>query len=186
VPLPENFFTFASQERQNQTGGARQGVRPDAVRAVIGPPIPFGTQYPNSSFFEVKALKQGSVTMATSQSQILGMLDVLENSAAGQSPSHPPFPVLSLITTANTQVGQDVTADASARGIAIWHARPFIVLRGGNGIPATLRVGSAFPMNPTVYGPRALVPPTPAGRTSRLRDVGEPDPDDPDKIEVQP
>jgi hypothetical protein len=85
-----------------------------AFLEVIGP----------ESFLEVKA-QQRPITLSTGQGQIQGYIQVLSR----QRPRsflpgipEPPRPALLLLTTADTQVSQQVADEAGLNGVAVYHA----------------------------------------------------------------
>ena len=117
--------TFFSPERARRTAHLKRGpvprVRPDGVRSVIvnefqfwWPPINT-TIYPNSSFFEVKAVR-GILRLSSNRHQIRGILDVARRSQAGRVDKA----TVVFVTTADAIIGKDIKDRANLLGISLY------------------------------------------------------------------
>ncbi|WKN44222.1 RHS repeat protein [Tunicatimonas pelagia] len=107
--------------------GGRPQTRPDALRGVAE--FGSGTKYyHSSSIFEMKAYKKtNNITLSTSEYQVLGLLEIAENSPAGQDDKA----VLTFITPFGVSIGQDVIDEASGRGVALYQIVAFeLILQG--------------------------------------------------------
>ena len=190
--VPRNTRLFYSPARALATGGLPASVIPEAVRPITGYRLALGfwpttTVYPDSSLYEVKAVR-GTITLSHSSHQIRGLIDVAARSAAGTSidPDRP-RPILTFITTGDTRIGADVIAEATRRGVAIWQATIMEDTTASATNP-TLSIGPFIPLNPTVYGAGArpvpiVKPHVPASLTSTILPP-VPVPHDPDPAEV--
>jgi RHS repeat-associated protein len=147
--LTENFQVFTSP--------AAPRVVPEAVApismAYFGGSV--AAWYPNSSFYEIKAVNR-VLTLSYRKGQIRGLIEAAANSAAGRATTpHAPPPRVTFITTGDTKIGSDIIAEATARGVAIWHG--VVLEEAGAPVsgPTLLGVGAIFPLNPQVYELRA-------------------------------
>jgi len=191
---PENFTLFPSPARAAATGGLPAGVIPDAVKNIrvvdISWFIPETTVYPNSSFFEVKAVN-GVLGLGSSNSQIRGLIDVAARSAAGMATGpDAPLPTVTFITTANTLIGPDVIAEATRRGVALWQVIAYEV--PGPGGTTGIGFSPAIPLNPAVFpkgtwlDPYIPIPPVGGAAPGTLGPAGRAGPPlQPDPTEVQ-
>jgi RHS repeat-associated protein len=186
--LVENFTPFPSPARAAATGGLPAAVIPDAVTAVKKVELrwyfwPTVTEYPNSSFYEVKAVA-GVINLSYSNHQIRGLIDVAARSPAGMGvgPKRP-LPIITFVTTADTVIGPDVLAEATRRGVAIWQSIAVAVPNGQGG--TQIAFGPYIPLNPGVYGGTAALPAggAPPGTIGPAHSGGPPG--DPDPAEVQ-
>jgi len=185
----ENFMLFPSPDRAAATGGLPASVMPDVVRPVMKYEykwgfIPWITPLPNSSFWEVKAVR-GTLSLSSSNYQMLGMVDAAARSPAGVATGpHRPLPVLSFITTADTVISPGVLAEATKRGVIVYQSIAYVIPGGPTG--SQIGFGPFLPLNPEVYGGRALVGPGPgAGARPFGPGGGLPaNPLDPDPAEV--
>lgn len=147
TPIPENFRLFPSPARAAATGGAIQNVVPDGVLPLVFVNFPAGPTetYANSVFYEVKALSGGLLPPSYSDYQILGFIDALGNSPAKTAGR---IPAIIFLTSADIkQISNATVAEASLRGVAVWHAI-------GCEIPGSfnqLQLGEASLRNPQVY-----------------------------------
>jgi hypothetical protein len=140
------------------------------------------TTYPNSSFYEAKAVA-GVMTLAHSQHQIRGFIDVADRSPAGIEIGGA-IPPIMFMTTTNTLIGPDVINEANLKGVGIWQTS-VAQLAGFPGLSGpALRLGWRMPLNPRVY--RGSVAPLPPLMPGKLRSpVGTSAPGDPDPPEVE-
>ncbi len=160
--VPRNTNLFFSPARAAATGGLPASVIPEAVRPITKYQlkagfIPWPTTYPDSSFYEVKAVR-GVIGLGHSRSQILGLIDVASRSSAGVATgAHRPRPIVTFITTGDTVIGPDVIAEATKRGVAVWQA---VVTEDPSASTTnpTLSIGPFIPLNPLVYAPGVAVP----------------------------
>jgi hypothetical protein len=76
--------------------------------------------YPESSFFEVKAVN-GTINLSSSRYQIQGELDAVKNSVAGVEGRG----TMTFVTTANTFVGNDVIRYAQKNRIQLYQVVAF-------------------------------------------------------------
>jgi hypothetical protein len=145
--------------------------------------IPFTvTTYPNSSFYEAKAVA-GVISLAHSQHQIRGFIDVADWSPAGIEIGGA-IPPIMFMTTADTIIGQDVINEANLKEVAIWQTS-VSQLAGFPGLSGSvLQLGWRVPLNPRVFKGRVL--PLPPLRPGKLRMPGGAGaPNDPDPPEVK-
>jgi RHS repeat-associated protein len=160
--LTENFTPFPSPARAAATGGSPAAVIPDAVRDITKIEIDYkwgfipqysSTTFPNSSFFEVKAVA-GVLSLSYSNSQIRGLIDVAARSpASGDTGPDRVLPTITFITTGNTVIGPDVLAEATRRGVAIWQVIAYETPgSGGSQVGFT----PALPLNPQVFPTRGF------------------------------
>jgi hypothetical protein len=162
INLPENMELILSPRRQAanmKNGGLPASVIPDPVQPLYltGAEDAMGAvTFPESQFLEVKAVT-GNMTLSTSRYQILGLVDVASRSSAGTStvPMHPP-PQLIFLTTGNTTIGDDVKAQATALGVALWQAPVFEDLNTNPNNPM-LYLNAFEPLNAQVYAPAVPV-----------------------------
>ena len=141
-----------SPERKAKTGGLPAGVIPDYVSDLtLFSTDTGGMTFPLSEFWEVKAVN-GALTPSTSQYQIVGLLDVARNSAAGTStlPKHPP-PVVLFTTTSNTTVGKSTLAQATQWGVAVWQQTVAYDATDPTDPNPDLCFGEVGPLNQDVY-----------------------------------
>jgi RHS repeat-associated protein len=160
--LTENFTPYPSPARAAY-GGAPT-VIPDAVRNITKIDVTltwYGAQrittttYPNSSFFEVKAVN-GTLNLSSSGQQIRGLIDVAARSPAGAATGPDRvLPTITFITTANTIIGPDVLAEATRRGVAVWQVVAYEVPGGAGG--AQIGFSPAVPLNPQVFPSRGVL-----------------------------
>ena len=147
TPIPENFTLFPSPARAAATGGAIGNVQPDGVLPLVFVNFPAGPTetYPDSVFYEVKALKGDLLPPSYQKYQILGFIDALSNSPAKTAGK---IPAIIFLTSADIkQISNATVAQASLRGVAVWHAI-------GCEIPGSfnqLQLGAASLRNPQVY-----------------------------------
>jgi len=81
---------------------------------------PDGRAAPDSAFYEVKALKGGLLPPSYQQYQILGFIDALSNNPAKTAGK---IPAIIFLTRADIkQISNATVAQASLRGVAVWHA----------------------------------------------------------------
>lgn len=154
TPIPENFRLFPSPARAAATGGAIQNVEPDGVLPLVFVNFPAGPTetYPDSVFYEAKALQGGLLPPSYQQYQILGFIDALSNSPAKTAGK---IPAIIFLTSADIrQISNATVAEASFRGVAVWHAI-------GCEIPGSfnqLQLGEASLRNPVVYILQLTIP----------------------------
>ncbi|MDX2055222.1 MAG: hypothetical protein SFV15_22660 [Polyangiaceae bacterium] len=182
ISLRENGRQFQSAERTAATSGARNAVQPDGVadqtlwksedsiaqglRNIAG--FLFGA-FPNevrkdSTLYEVKSLKQGStIHLSDSKHQIRGLIDVASKQEAARTTSGLP-PVLRFVTTGGVQIGADVIAEASKRGVLIVHHTIEEVLDTDTH-ESRVRIGAGHVLNPGVLSRRNVE--LPIGAPSR-------------------
>ncbi len=159
--LTENFTPYPSPVRAAY--GGPPTVIPDAVRNITRVDITMtwhgmemtSTTYPNSSFFEVKAVN-GTLNLSSSNQQIRGLVDIAARSPAGAATGPDRvLPTITFITTANTIIGPDVLAEATRRGVAVWQVVAYEVPGSAGG--TQIGFGPALPLNPQVFPSRGLL-----------------------------
>lgn len=161
-PIPENTDPFRSDKRAAKTGNTIQNVEPDGVLPLVFVNFPAGPTetYPDSVFYEVKALQGGLLPPSYQQYQILGFIDALANSPAKTAGK---IPAIIFITSADIrQISNATITEAFFSGVAVWHSI-------GCEIPGSfnqLQLGEASLRNPAVYLiqltiPEAIGPGTP-------------------------
>ncbi|MEG4866413.1 MULTISPECIES: hypothetical protein [unclassified Microcoleus] len=147
TPIPENTRRFFSDARKRQTKDKYQNVVPDGVLPLVFVNFPAGPTetYPDSVFYEVKALSGGLLPPSYSDYQILGFIDALGDSSAKTAGR---IPAIIFLTSADIkQISNATVAEAIFRGVAVWHAI-------GCEIPGSfnqLQLGAASLKNPVVY-----------------------------------
>jgi hypothetical protein len=140
-----------------------------------------------STFFEVKAVN-GALTLGTSKSQILGLLDVTRRSPAGMSAQKYPSPALIFTTTSNTTISPAVPAQATAWNVGLWQQIVQYDANSSKTNPVLRITSPQAPLNPGLYPtPIALrngfdpwphSPLTsPTASLSTFQVPGDPDPD---------
>ena len=162
--LNENKKRYQSNERRKATGGKSGEVIPDGVRGVqqttlrtwLG--IPYGTTtttYPESSFFEVKAV-DGTIRLSSSNYQIQGELDAVSNSLGATDAGRG---TMTFITTANTFIGGDVINYANKKHIQLYQVFSFEESDDGS-----IRFTPPLPLNNPRSGRATLLNVTPAAK----------------------
>ncbi|NJO48359.1 MAG: hypothetical protein HC840_01440 [Leptolyngbyaceae cyanobacterium RM2_2_4] len=127
APIPSNTKRFPSTERGAATDGEFQNVIPDGIfpLTVKQPGAP-DLIFNESVFYEAKALQPQSITPEypvnpndedgdTGRYQILGFLDALRNSPAGQGGTG--IPALIFLTTSGVTVDFETRAEAFSKGL---------------------------------------------------------------------
>ena len=187
--IPRWTTLIPSPQRQAANSGLPASVIPEYVSDLYlvswGAMVP--VVYTQSQFWEVKAVT-GTLTLATSRYQILGLIDVASLSSAGMStvPKHPP-PAVVFTTTGNTPIGTDVLAKATQQVVALWQQVVFEDATIPNDPNPDLYIGPLVPVNPDVYGTAIPQPSLPSGAHSKLTSPTVqlmPVPGDPDPPEV--
>lgn len=154
TPIPENFTLFPSPARAAATGGAIGNVQPDGVLPLVFVNFPAGPTetYPDSVFYEAKALQGGLLPPSYQQYQILGFIDALSNSPAKTAGK---IPAIIFLTSADIrQISNATILQATLRGVAVWHAI-------GCEIPGSfnqLQLGEASLKNSEVYFIQLTIP----------------------------
>ncbi|MEG5031815.1 hypothetical protein [Microcoleus sp. AT3-D2] len=154
TPIPENTMRFFSSARKRETKDKYQNVVPDGVLPLVFVNFPAGPTetYPDSVFYEVKALSGGLLPPSYSDYQILGFIDALGNSPAKTAGK---IPAIIFITSADIkQISFATIREASFRGVGVWHAI-------GCEIPGSfnqLQLGQASLKNPEVYFLQLTIP----------------------------
>lgn len=154
TPIPGNLRLFPSPARAAATGGASRNVQPDGVLPLVFVNFPAGPTetYPDSVFYEVKALKGDLLPPSYQQYQILGFIDALSNSPAKTAGK---IPAIIFLTSAHIrQISNATVREATFRGVAVWHAI-------GCEIPGSfnqLQLGEASLRNPQVYILQLTIP----------------------------
>jgi hypothetical protein len=138
----------------NGNGGLPASVIPEyvdsQVKVTLSAPLTVTwTYFDNSLFYEVKAVT-GSLTLGTSQWQILGLLDVAVNFPTVPSGPHAP-PAVIFTTTSNTTISQSVLDQASMWGVAVWQRKVFYDANSATPNNPLLHLGPATCLNPMVY-----------------------------------
>jgi hypothetical protein len=155
LTIPRNTRSFLSPARAAVTGGLPASVIPEAVLPIVWVKwVLVSTPFPDSLFCEVKAVR-GVLTLSHSRHQLRGLIDVASRSPAAKA-SSPHRPIVAFITTGDTVIGADVTAEATRQGVAIWQA---LVLEDSATMNPVLSISSFVPLNPSVYPPGTLVLP---------------------------
>jgi hypothetical protein len=119
-PVPPNNRLFPSPLRQTKAGIGN--VEPDGVETLVVNIIPFlnPQTYPDSVFYESKAVKGTLLPPSYERYQILGFLDVLGRSparAAGENPA-----IFFLTTSDVRTISSRTAAEATSRRIGVWHS----------------------------------------------------------------
>ncbi len=158
--LSENTKRYTSSERKAKTYGKSSEVIPDGVRGINETKIetwcgiPYGTStmtYPESSFFEVKAV-DGVIGLSYNRYQIQGELDAVSQSMGAKQAGRG---TMTFITTANTFIAPDVINYANKKQIQLYQVLSFEETDDGSirftpPIPLNNpRVGRATPINVT-------------------------------------
>lgn len=155
TPIPENTRRFFSQRRKHETNRELENVVPDGVLPLVFVNFPAGPTetYADSVFYEVKALKGGLLPPSYSKYQILGFIDALGSNSPAKTAGK--IPAIIFITSADIkQISNATVAEASLRGVAVWHAI-------GCEIPGSfnqLQLGEASLRNPQVYILQLTIP----------------------------
>jgi hypothetical protein len=150
--LPRWQKLIDSPARQAKTGGLPGSVIPEQV---LDQPAfsPAGwVKFPQSEFVEVKAVN-GSLTLGTSQWQILGLLNVAQIASPPDAGMHAP-PAVFFITTSNTTISttpQQVKDQATMWNVAVWQQIVYYDANGGTN--PNLSVGNPTNPNPTCLDP---------------------------------
>ena len=171
--LDQNNDPLTSEARKAATGGTGITI-PDAVATHLLLSVPIPIPIPRSAFFEVKAVAR-TLTLSYSNQQILGLIDLARQSPLGKSFGGAVRPTLTFITTANTFVGSDAIALATATRVEL---RQSLVAELAGG---WLQVLPTVTLNPRAPAWSHSVPKGP-GRIGRLLGhpgappFGDPDP----------
>jgi hypothetical protein len=189
---PRNTMSFLSPERQTKNasnGGLPASVIPEYVSDLalffwggLSPSV-----LPDSELWEVKAVT-GTLTLASSRWQILGLIDVASRSPAGMSTKgkHPP-PTVVFTITGNTLLSDNVLTEATLSDVAIWVQVVFEDATTPDDPDPDLYIGQLEPANPEVYGSGVPIPSPASGAHSKLLSPTTPPmqvPGDPDPPEV--
>jgi hypothetical protein len=154
--LPRWKDLIPSPRRKNQNlnkGGLPASVVPEQVLDQSS--FMTWVEFPLSLFVEVKAVN-GTLTLGTSQYQILGLLDVATLAQAPAGPHAPP--AVFFITTSNTAISMtplQVVDQATTWGVAVWQQIVYYDANGGTN--PNLSLGDPTNPQPTclndsVYG----------------------------------
>lgn len=102
--------------------------------------------YPDSVFYEVKAVKGTYLPPSYSKYQILGFLDALSNSAAARAGEDP---AIIFLTNADiSQISSETQREGFFKGVGVWHAIACEIPTNNND---NLQLGEAALTNPEVY-----------------------------------
>ena len=181
APLPENTSMLISPARSMARGlfifpsgpPVGGGVVPDAlqplpVKQVTIRVTPEGTEvsgpsiknYPASVMYEAKAVN-GQLTLEDNNSQLTGLLEVTQDSAAGRAGA---VPYVIFATTTDTQIkgvqGNKLLKQATSQGVAVWQATAYAIQDPGGWL---IGLNNPVILNPEVFGPRAAQGPSSAG-----------------------
>ena len=115
--LEQNSNPLTSEARKAATGGTGITI-PDAISTHLLLSIPVPIPIPNSAFFEVKAVAR-TLTLSYSNQQVLGLIDLARHSPLARFLGGVVRPTLTFITTANTLVGPDAIALATATQVEL-------------------------------------------------------------------
>jgi hypothetical protein len=152
--LPRWTTLIDSPARQAKTGGLPGSVIPEQVLDQSS--FMSWVKFPQSVLVEVKAVN-GTLTLGTSQWQILGLLNVAQIAQAPAGPHAPP--AVFFITTSNTAISTtplQVVDQATMWKVAVWQQIVYYDANGGTN--PNLSVGDPTSPSPTclndsVYGP---------------------------------
>ncbi len=132
IKVPENTTLFPAPGR----GGPRTAVIPDGVVTAGRRHLVGGISFNPSGafvevvgsecldFMEVKA-RSCRLTLSSAQRQLQGFIDALNRlrpRGSGLLGAQPPRPALLLVTTADMEVGEDVSLEAGRYGVAVFQA----------------------------------------------------------------
>lgn len=141
-----------SADRALKTGGQKQFVRPDAASDISinlfwhykGHYYDVLNDYSDEAFsyFEVKGIKAGTISVSYDQYQILGELDALSKSPAAAQGNRA---MLTFVTLGNTFVGPSVIKAAMEKKVAIWQIWALEEVSGGVGT-GNIAFSGAFPL----------------------------------------
>jgi hypothetical protein len=152
-----NTASFMSQARQKaNNNGLPASVIPEFVGDQSTTQVDIlawkikTVTFPQSAFFEVKAVT-APITLATSKSQILGLLDVAITKTTPPAGPHPP-PLVLFITTGGTTVAPDVVAQGIAWKVAVWQQTASYNANSANANDPDLRLEKATCLTPSLYG----------------------------------
>jgi hypothetical protein len=153
LPRWKELIYSKARENANQgKGGLPASVIPEQV-------LPQGSfmswvEFPLSLFVEVKAVN-GTLTLGTSQYQILGLLDGVNTwPPVPDAGTHAP-PAVFFITTSNTtisQTPQQVVPQATTWGVAVWQQIVYYDANGGTN--PNLSLGNPTSPKPTCLNPQ--------------------------------
>lgn len=144
-PIIENKKLYNSPARQALEGIPI--VQPDGVidLSVILIPNPLPQPYPESVFYESKAVADSKLPPSYERSQILGLIDALAGSRAAIAGENP---ALVFVTTSDVdEISMDTTTLAARKHIGVFHAIA-CELKDNSG---RLRMGKAELTNPAAY-----------------------------------
>ncbi|MEH2197140.1 hypothetical protein [Nostoc sp.] len=143
-PIASNRRLFPSPLRQIKVGIGN--VQPDGVVPLVVNLIPFFSfTYPDSVFYESKAVRGTLLPPSYEKYQILGFLDVLDRSPATANNENP---AIVFLTTSDVRtISSKTIAEATNRDIGVWHSIGCeIAPPSGN-----LQMGKTKLLNPIVY-----------------------------------
>ncbi|MBD2677159.1 MULTISPECIES: hypothetical protein [Nostoc] len=150
-PIASNKKLFPSPLRQIKAGIAN--VQPDGVVTLVVNLRPFFSfTYPESVFYESKAVQRTLLPPSYERYQILGHLDALSRSPGAVADENP---AIVFLTTSDVRtISPKTIAEATNRDIGVWHSIGCeIVPPFGN-----LQMGKAELLNPIVYIIKLRVP----------------------------
>lgn len=147
---------FPSPARDVATNGKFKNVEPDGLLPLIVIRGVDVRTYPNSVFYEVKAVSNTHLPPKYNDAQILGFIDAARRSTdagkAGQRPGElPEIPGVVFLTTSNVApLSEDTRAIAYAAGVGLLHS---IVCESGipGATSGNLQLGPALLLNPGIY-----------------------------------
>ncbi len=152
-----NEMPFPSQERKMQNNGLPASVIPELVAGQLTTHVDLGAMtvtqdtFPNSAFFEVKAVKS-TITLGTSQYRILGLLDVAHTLPTVPDAGGPyPPPLVDFITTGGTVVSSSVVTKATGWSVAVWQQSVSYDANSAHPNNPDLRLEDATCLNPSLY-----------------------------------
>jgi hypothetical protein len=158
--LPRWTTAIDSQARKAQNankGGLPASVIPEQVLDQSS--FMTWVEFPLSLFVEVKAVN-GTLTLGTSQWQILGLLNVAQIAPAPDAGMHAP-PAVFFITTSNTTISttpQQVVDQATAWGVAVWQQNVYYDASqynpSANQTNPPLSLGDPMRPSPTCLNPK--------------------------------
>ena len=155
--LPRWTMLIPSQARKNANvnkGGLPASVIPEKVLDQSSFTLGDVTwaKFPQSVFVEVKAVN-GTLTLGTSQYQVLGLVDGVNNWPTVPAGTHAP-PAVLFITTSNTAISRtplQVVNQATAWTVAVWQQIVHYDANSVNTKNPDLRLDAAMCLNDSVY-----------------------------------
>jgi hypothetical protein len=146
VPIPSNSTKFFSQDRLTKAGIAN--VQPDGVLPLVVVTPVGSASFANSVFSESKAVRPTYLPPSYQDYQILGFLDALQNSPAGNGSG---VPAIVFMTTSDVKaISRKTRFEASRRRVAVLHTIA-CEIPSTPGTANNLQLGGSTVENPEVY-----------------------------------